>query len=800
MKKTHHLTVQKDSPDARFGFQLTQEPGLSPIVIESVEPNGIFSKTALETGMELIEINLRGLGGKSALDAIKMLKEAPVGEIMIVTRGQAPSVSTKITMRTYQVSVKKENPEARLGLVLAQRPGSAQIIIKDISSDGPFAKTELVPGLQVMEINLQGLAGKTVHHAIQMLRQASGDILIVARGQIASVYKTARETKVGVTIQEKRLKDGPRDFVIQKLSDDGLLAKSGLQPGQRVSALNGSLCPSNTNNIIQVIQDTVGHLMIVALESEAVKAEEEQPPPRKHAGEEVALTVDGSKTMETKKESEAAKAEEEQPREQAPPRKDAGEEVALIVDGSKTMERKKASAFVAVPRRQENTSFKEIQVTRTNGKGLSLGLTQNYVYIHRIAPTSPFADSELKAGQRIIKINGEQCSLSLKGAMAMIADNGFLTTIDALEQVAEADEWVLVQEAASVNPSKEQFKPITATITKKTVDEPMGITLGMTEKHVFVNSIAPESPFAKSEVCVGHRIVKIDGDTCPASLKATMTLISQHVGTLTIDALEKVVSDGQVSASIVKTMKNSPVGIDVAVSIQGRLAISDIDPDGPLATSPLHVGQIISSVNGGPCQDKASVMRCLASATGKVTIVASNTVAVFEKSDIDIITGISLVKSGDDGTIAVHKIEIGVFANSNLLVGQKVLSISGVACPANAKEALGLIQDSVGTCKIVAVDTFKTQVIGEPEYDDGRVTASVTKESMNSIVGISLGKKQDSIIVHNIAQASLFASTNLNVGQQVISINGKACTGSLKESMQVIKDCVGTLTLVAVGN
>jgi predicted metalloprotease with PDZ domain len=273
------------------------------------------------------------------------------------------------------------------------------------------------------------------------------------------------------------------------------------------------------------------------------------------------------------------------------------------------------------------------------------------------------------------------------------------------------------------------------------------------------------------------------------------------VGTLTIDALEKVVSDGQVSASIVKTMKNSPVGIDVAVSIQGRLAISDIDPDGPLATSPLHVGQIISSVNGGPCQDKTSVMRRLASASGKVTIVASNTVAVFQKAHIDIKTGISLVKSGDEGTITVHKIEtVGLFAKSNLLVGQKVLSISGVACPADAKEAVGLIQDSVGECTIVAVDTFKTQVIGEPECDDGRVMASVTKESMNSIVGISLGKKQDSILVHNIAEASLFASTNLNVGQQVISINGKACTGSLKESMQVIKDCVGTLTIVAVGN
>jgi C-terminal processing protease CtpA/Prc len=786
MKKTHHITVQKDSPDARVGLQLTQKPGVSQIVIESVEPNGIFSKTELEVGMELLEINLRGLGGKSAEDAIKMLKEAPVGELMIVTRGQAPPASTKATMRTYQVSVKKENPEARLGIVLGQRPGSAQIIIKDISSDGPFAKTELVPGLQLMEINLQGLAGKTVHHAIRMLRQASGDIIVVARGQIVSVYKTSRETKVGVTIQEKRLRDGPCDFVIQKLSDDGLLAKSGLQPGQRVSALNGSPCPSDIKKTIQFIEDTVGHLMIVALESEAVKAEEEQHPP-----------VNGSKTMETKKE----------PREQAPPLKHAGEEVALIekvaliVGGSKTMETKEASAFAPAPTTQDNPSFKEIQVTRTNGKGLSLGLTQNYVYIHRIAPTSPFADSDLKAGQRIIKINGEQCSPSLKGAMAMIADNGSLMTIDALEQVAEADDRAPVQEAAPVIPSKEQFKQITATVTKKTVDEPMGITLGMTENHVFVNSIAPESPFAESELCVGHRIDKIDGNSCPPSLKATMTLISQNVRTLTIDALEKVVSDGQVSASIVKTMKDSPVGIDVAVSIQGRLAISDIDPDGPLATSPLHVGQIISSVNGGPCQDKASVMRRLASATGKVTIAASNTVAVFHKTNIDTKTGISLVKSGDEGTITIHQIEkVGLFAKSNLLVGQQVLSISGVACPANAKEALGLIQDSVGNCTIVAVDTFKTQVIGEPECDDGRVTASVTKERMNSIVGISLGKKQDSILVQNIATSSLFASTNLNVGQHVISINGKACTGSLKESMQVIKDCVGTLTIVAFGN
>merc|ERR1719223_1001974 len=110
----------------------------------------------------------------------------------------------------------------------------------------------------------------------------------------------------------------------------------------------------------------------------------------------------------------------------------------------------------------------------------------------------------------------------------------------------------------------------------------------MTQDFAFCNHISADSPFCDTDLCVGHRIVKIDGEDCPLPLSDAVELFAQHVGTLTIDAKEQIVSPGQVSASIVKQSQHMDPGLGLCESDQGRIVISKIDPNGLFANSKLQ--------------------------------------------------------------------------------------------------------------------------------------------------------------------------------------------------------------------
>eukprot|EP00980_Cylindrotheca_fusiformis_P009059 scaffold1949_cov119-Cylindrotheca_fusiformis.AAC.13 len=76
---------------------------------------------------------------------------------------------------------------------------------------------------------------------------------------------------------------------------------------------------------------------------------------------------------------------------------------------------------------------------------------------------------------------------------------------------------------------------------------------------------------------------------------------------------------------------------------------------------------------------------------------------------------------------------------------------------------------------------------------------TVNKQSRETKVGLALAKTpKSSISVHRITKGGLFDATDLQVGQEVVAINGKRFGENLQEAINRISECIGDLTIVAL--
>lgn len=114
------------------------------------------------------------------------------------------------------------------------------------------------------------------------------------------------------------------------------------------------------------------------------------------------------------------------------------------------------------------------------------------VYITNINPNGLFADTDIKTGMKVVRVNKKEASQ--------------LSTADALKlfKTAKSEVTVVAEYVGFVG----------VTVTKETQDTKVGIKLKERGGQIYISSISPESLFADSDIKVGMRLVSVNKHDC----------------------------------------------------------------------------------------------------------------------------------------------------------------------------------------------------------------------------------------------------------------------------------------------
>jgi len=230
-----------------------------------------------------------------------------------------------------------------------------------------------------------------------------------------------------------------------------------------------------------------------------------------------------------------------------------------------------------------------------------------------------------------------------------------------------------------------------------------------------------------------------------------------------------------------------------------RVVISKIGTDSPFADSKLMVGQTVMSINGTKCPVNAQAAAQLIKDAGdEVTIIAASLIATVRKSTKETKVGLTLVQKA--GYISVLNIAPqSLFSHTYLREGQRVVSINDQEFNADVAEAVGLVKQTEGLLKVVAVDVVTRKSYRVPvDKSEGHVTVTFKKESKDDRVGVRVIRShQGHIVVSHIAEDGLLAGSELQLGQRIISINGTPCPDLTTDAMKLVKEADGDVTIVA---
>ena len=802
---------------------------------------------------------------------------------------------------TIEGTVFKEFKDSTVGITLAVQVDTtgSQLFIKSIAKDGLFGKTDLVPDLTILNINGIDVRSKSPKEAADILRNAdAGEVSVTAEGLLVSVQKKT-DRKVGISLRKD---DKLESILIHSIADDGLLAGSGLEEGQKIIAINGKSCPSTPAEAAAVIKETMGTLSIVAVDLKETSSSVQDP---------VA---------------------------------EVGSDINFLNSNQVTLYSTKSAAGV------EATVFKQ---RKESVVGIKLRqLWEGNVVIAEVAKDGLFGESNIRAGQKVVSINGIPCPASVEQAIKLVRDTEGELRIEAVDNLNQAEPVELSEKwkskkgvagAKTESPKGGQLETslvandddssrvvppeteiVTATATKQRKDCFLGITL-KSEKigdPVFILSISHDGLFGGTDLRAGHRVVAINGHACPSSVEDAIGMLKEAEGELTIVAvgkakevdlaekkcelaqvkavsaiespeqitiddnvqkssLEQVVSskneapkqqarvlkslqpdkDEQVEevSSIEATEPAKVENSEITAASQRTKSVevniptnapeqANLETNAPLgkkerALTPIEVPSVMESPEHAPADNTESSEIVLPA------LLETTSASAF-KSSKDSSVGITLRRERMGDPIFISSVKAdGLFGGSNLRPGQRVVSINGKPCPLSVNEAIRMIKDTEGELIIEAsgvpnaknsearshtqarvdavvdvnaadekpvrasenpmqvseaIQDDEEQLVEREEDAAGEattVTVTVLRSSKDSSVGITLekGKEDGSVLILKVLEEGLLADSNLRAGQRIVSINGKACPASVEEATNVITATVGQLVIEVEG-
>lgn len=753
---------------------------------------------ALQLGMHLISINSHPCNFTMTTSQAAELFEQATGTIHIVA---SPIVAKTI----------RPTPDTKLGLTLDKT--KVGIVIAKIQDGGLLASSDLQVGQKIVSINGQKCP-LDLKDAMQLLslppgnddssssqQQQQQELTITALDVVpelipiwpedclvtATAYKPLTTTVVGVGLN----KSVQGRIVISRVWEKGLFARSALQVGLVLLTINGVTCPSNTKAAVQLIKEAKGELTLLCAKS--VECARKPPLPQfsktpVKMGISLGSTSKGIVVADLDMTNglfqwDVLKRNQRVIKINGKPCPERLQDAIAMLKEAPAGSIVSVEAVDTLTQKYEwpEDCLVNVAATKTHSNqyvGLRLvPSTTHRVVISHIDSTGLLGKftGQLIPGMVIVSINGLECPDTCD------------ETINLLNSFPEGRVLTLV--AAK-----------TVSHLYKASDQKWGLSLAKTTRgNITVHRIDPSGAVAqlpRSLLKVNQRVVDINGKRCPKSVKDAAALLrkaADNVVMTTVDSFVQLWSpDEELVVTVSKRTTATRVGLGLMRSAQGRIAVSSVDEIGLFTGSGIQLGYVVSSINSKACPPSAKeAIARIQQTVGDLTIVFAKTVASIKKPDPDATLGIKLATTRQQGVV-VHTIgSDSVFEASNLLEGQKIISINGIPCPQKLDAAVALLQSATGELTIEAIDAVYP--VWSPEC---LVTAYVFKSTRQKFVGLDFSlSKQGRLAIARVDDKGLFANKGIFEGHVVVAINGKQIDAAF-EARQILQDCIGELTVV----
>ena len=329
---------------------------------------------------------------------------------------------------------------------------------------------------------------------------------------IAVIEKESQREKLGISIRKKS-DDG---IYIYKINEDSKFAETNLKVGMRILSINDQPCLPTVPETIATLKLAKDIVKIVAQPSGREEIVTDDAP-REGAPEERALSNKNTVSFTDYFTSSYAEYE-------------------------KAITNMSINKMLEALTGLEAFSEEDICIEKKNsGEKLGVALMQskhcNNIYVNHVWENSKFAAAWLKAGHRVLRINGEYCPESLADTVSLLnkAEGRLNLTVIVDEDFCyELDETLMMN-------GKKLANKVTIRLQKEK-DEPIGVLLKKYEDRegIFVRKLSEYGKAAKTSLKPHMKILLINGQRCPQSMEDCTEMISEIEGELKIVAVSNI--------------------------------------------------------------------------------------------------------------------------------------------------------------------------------------------------------------------------------------------------------------------
>jgi C-terminal processing protease CtpA/Prc len=397
---------------------------------------------------------------------------------------------------------------------------------------------------------------------------------------------------------------------------------------------------------------------------------------------------------------------------------------------------------------------------------VGIGLKERYggIVISSITDDSLMAGKDVKVGHLLLGVNGTCCKgLTPKQAISLFKG------LDAIT--------VLAQEIGLTS----------VIIHRADQSTKVGIGLKEIDGNIIISSLSKEGLFHGTAIKPGQRLVSVGKtDVEGMNKNEAIALFKKAIGSVTV-----VTDDiGLVAVSVHKDTPTTKLGIGLN-TVNGVMVFSGISADGLFANTELKEGMRLVSVNNALVEGmtKAEAIDLFKKASGDIFVLAEDvgfaTITVTKDSPSAKV-GIGLKDMFKSVVISSISAD-GLFSNSGLKIGHKVVSVNKVNCLGMDKRAvINLFKEAESTLMVMIEDI-------------GLIGATVNKTGPETKVGIGLKDVNGDVYISSIYEGGLFAKTDLKEDLKLVSVNRTNVAGMSKnDAIKLFKEAQGEITVMAM--